>query len=129
MATKEQKKIRREWIKALRSGKYKQTRGTLHSTKRNRDSFCCLGVLCDLALKKGVLKPTDIVVSYNEYHYLGRNGVLPKAVQDWAGLQTEDGEYKGKKGSRDLTTDNDTAKRNFSKIADILESEPEGLFK
>lgn len=32
------------WLEALRSGKYNQTKGHL----KRRDSYCCLGVLCDL---------------------------------------------------------------------------------
>lgn len=35
---------REEWIEALRSGKYPQTKGVLH----NEEGFCCLGVACDL---------------------------------------------------------------------------------
>lgn len=37
------------WLTALRSGKYQQTQ---HRLKRD-NSFCCLGVLCDLAVKDG----------------------------------------------------------------------------
>lgn len=37
------------WIDTLESGKYKQTTGAL----KEGDSFCCLGVLCDLAVKDG----------------------------------------------------------------------------
>lgn len=37
------------WIAALESGDYKQTTDVL---KSNED-FCCLGVLCDLAIKDG----------------------------------------------------------------------------
>jgi hypothetical protein len=36
--------IKREWIEALRSGKYKQARGFL----RYRGGYCCLGVLMDI---------------------------------------------------------------------------------
>lgn len=36
---------RQAWVDALRSGKYKQTQGKLHNSD---DSFCCLGVLCDI---------------------------------------------------------------------------------
>ena len=43
---KKQKANLKKWIKALRSGKYKQTKDTLCNDKRN--SFCCLGVLCDV---------------------------------------------------------------------------------
>jgi hypothetical protein len=39
----------KEWITALRSGKYEQTQGHL----RNGDSYCCLGVLCDVVDPKG----------------------------------------------------------------------------
>lgn len=38
-------KIKAKWIKALTSGEYKQCKGTLSKGK----TFCCLGVLCDLA--------------------------------------------------------------------------------
>lgn len=36
------KKIKRKWLKALRSGEYAQTKGTLTNGK---GGFCCLGVL------------------------------------------------------------------------------------
>lgn len=36
--------LQRNWIKALRSGKYEQTSGWLHNDK----GFCCLGVVCDV---------------------------------------------------------------------------------
>lgn len=39
------KKVKKKWVKALRSGKYKQTQSRLQSPD---GSFCCLGVLCDL---------------------------------------------------------------------------------
>jgi hypothetical protein len=37
---------REEWAQALESGKYKQAHDQLRDPDRN--SFCCLGVLCDL---------------------------------------------------------------------------------
>ena len=40
------KKIKKEWVAALRSGKYKQTQGYLCAD----GGFCCLGVLCDIAI-------------------------------------------------------------------------------
>lgn len=36
--------IKKRWVEALRSGKYKQTAGFL----RDDFGFCCLGVLCDV---------------------------------------------------------------------------------
>lgn len=37
--------IKKKWLKALRSGDYKQGTGQLRDST---DCFCCLGVLCDV---------------------------------------------------------------------------------
>lgn len=37
--------LKTRWLAALRSGEYSQVRGTL----KNRDGYCCLGVLCEIA--------------------------------------------------------------------------------
>jgi len=39
-------KLQKKWIKALRSGKYKQGRNYLRT---NKNEFCCFGVLCDIS--------------------------------------------------------------------------------
>lgn len=46
------KPLIREWVEALRSGKYLQGRKSL----RTGDKFCCLGVACDVAAKEGWVK-------------------------------------------------------------------------
>ena len=43
------KQLRDEWVKALRSNKYNQTTGLL----QDQDGHCCLGVLCEVASKRG----------------------------------------------------------------------------
>jgi len=42
----------KRWVKALRSGEYKQTQGTLRRVPKGSDAarFCCLGVLADLEI-------------------------------------------------------------------------------
>jgi hypothetical protein len=55
------KKLKAKWIKALRSGEYKQGKGVLRSGTGKDASYCCLGVLCDVAGKRvqeGQLYPT-----------------------------------------------------------------------
>jgi hypothetical protein len=37
--------IKGRWVTALRSGKYRQGQGRL---RRENETFCCLGVLCDI---------------------------------------------------------------------------------
>jgi len=39
------KQLRDDWVKALRSGVYQQTTGTLSDSR----GYCCLGVLCVVA--------------------------------------------------------------------------------
>lgn len=41
------KQMKREWLAALRSGKYRQTKHQLH----NGVGFCCLGVLLDACVE------------------------------------------------------------------------------
>lgn len=40
--------IKKQWLDALRSGKYMQGKGRLRAKLNGVDRFCCLGVLCDL---------------------------------------------------------------------------------
>lgn len=102
----------KKWVAALRSGKYKQGYGCLREGGR----FCCLGVACDIF-------DSDEWQSAN--FFMDEDLILPTAVRDWLGLQDVEGTH----GSGDtLTYINDSGK-NFSEIADIIESEPEGLFK
>ena len=42
--TEKDKREIKEWTKALRSGKYKQTKDTL----QDKNGYCCLGVACEL---------------------------------------------------------------------------------
>lgn len=100
----------KKWVATLRSGEYKQTKGRL------ADDFghCCLGVACELAIEAGVI---------NSYHK--EKGSLPSLVKDWLGLRHWSGRYQGE--NRFLANDNDRG-QSFSQIADIIESEPEGLF-
>lgn len=82
--------IKTEWLAALRSGEYKQETGIL----RARGGFCCLGVLCDLYVKKGIgewisISP-DPQTPNNSYtlHVEGQivTWGLPGVIQDKADL-------------------------------------------
>lgn len=46
------KKIKQDWIDALRSGKFEQQSGGLmNENYPNTPTYCCLGVLCDAVLE------------------------------------------------------------------------------
>jgi hypothetical protein len=80
----------KDWVTALESGEYEQTQGVLRYTRRDGGyEFCCLGVLCDLAVKAGVIgEPTELG-RYGDEGY-GSVGELPAEVRDWAGLDSSD---------------------------------------
>lgn len=72
--------IKKRWVEALRSGKYKQGKERLKSEQ----GFCCLGVLCDLAVHDGVgqwngqcFTTDDKSVEY----------MPPQKIKDWSGLR------------------------------------------
>lgn len=98
-------KIKELWLKALRSGDYKQARNYLQRGER----FCCLGVLCDLHAKAGLGR-------WNDDLYDGEDKVLPRAIQDWAGL----GEAEPTAEGKTLSGLNDDG-ASFEQIADIIE--------
>lgn len=109
------------WIDALRSGEYKQGRRKL----KNGDTYCCLGVLCDLYAKetgKGKWREDD------QFLTDGRTSAfnLPLDVMKWAGVCLSEGRFAY--GGKSLVALNDEGK-SFSDIAEIIESEPEGLLK
>jgi len=133
------KELIRQWVEALRSGKYTQGRKAL----RNIDNtYCCLGVLCDISKDTLGLKwehdSNDECES--EVYTMERNGgVLPDSVWEYLGRDTD---YKVKISTTNskipksvidsfvyplshiyLVTLNDQYKLSFEQIADIIEEE------
>lgn len=53
---KAKKHLRLKWLEALESGKYKQAEGRLRRPREDGKSYgyCCLGVLCNIAVQDGV---------------------------------------------------------------------------
>lgn len=110
------KKVKKKWVEALRSRKYKQCYGQLREVDDDNKviGHCCLGVLCDLYDKKGWGKVFhDCQIE------------LPEEVAKWAGLETTDPiiskRFESEKWCGGLaTTLNDTGKK-FHEIADFIE--------
>jgi hypothetical protein len=78
--------VKKKWLEALRSGKYKQARGTLRKLAGRDAAFCCLGVLCELhrkAVGTGSWSEDD-----GHWRYLGEISRLPREVAKWAGLES-----------------------------------------
>lgn len=59
--------------------------------------------------------------------YDGKIDYLPESVKDWLGVSQEAGEFTNKFATCSLGNLND-AGSSFDVIAEIIESEPKGLF-
>lgn len=128
--------IKTQWVAALRSGEYRQGTGELHALHEDgSESFCCLGVLCDLAVKAHVIpEPTYREFSgaprRGNYRYGDSNdetkfGELPETVMTWAEIETLMGseiEQKslGHFGYENLAAANDDG-MSFEGIAGAIE--------
>lgn len=113
LSLEEMKANRRRWVEALRSGKYKQAK---HVLRNGDNGMCCLGVLAEIAgcdWKRG-----------DGWFADGEGQTAPKRAKAFVGLRENNG---GWKDDQCLSDQNDRGK-TFSEIADIIESEPDGLF-
>ena len=115
------KKNRAAWVAALREEDRKQTTGVL----KDDNGQCCLGVLCEVA---GIpaFRSAELDNGQSLFLYDGYNSLAPRVAMEFVGLKNGQGFYDLREGS--LSSDNDGG-CTFAQIADIIESEPAGLFK
>jgi len=114
----EQAEHLKQWIEALRSGKYEQGMHKL----RIGDRYCCLGVACDISgLGKwemaNIAIPQDMYVNTPHQYRVGdkmKLATLPIPVKDWIGIWDEN--------AFELLVDANDKGVSFNQIADIIES-------
>lgn len=111
------------WVRALRSGEYKQTTRVLHNIQEN--AFCCLGVLCELAVQNKVCDKIDSGGVVTMYAYTSHN-TLPHSVMNWADMKSIEGYFPIEINLPCLTKLNDDGK-SFAEIADIIENNYKAL--
>jgi hypothetical protein len=104
--------LKAKWVEALRSGDYQQTTGTL----RDGDSFCCLGVLCDIS-GAGRWEPVERASARPHLHQyvIGENynqQYLPAALKAPNGLSDN---------IVDPLMDMNDSGNTFKQIADYIE--------
>lgn len=125
----------KKWVEALRSGEFKQGQLALCEITEDGDNYCCLGVACQVAVDAGL----PVTVTERDLNgrrrrtYDHERTALPTTVRDWLGLSTPGGAYHKHLADTpgtaySLMGHNDSDKFDFNQIADIIESEPKGLF-
>lgn len=123
--------IKTLWINALLSGEYRQGRKTLRHETDGAVRHCCLGVLCEIAEQAGVVYSEPLLIGDDDtprtqFVATGdpedrQSGILPDAVQEWAGVANSNGSFWSsvyRQGS--LTDLNDTG-ASFKEIAEYIE--------
>lgn len=109
---------RQLWVNALRSGDYKQCQGTLGGPEHG---YCCLGVACDVYERE----TGERLPRRDGIYGAGALWDEFRPVQRWLGLRDPGGDYSDAR----LVSHNDIHDMSFPEIADIIESEPDGLFE
>lgn len=119
------KRLKNKWVKALRSGEYGQTQGTLCDGNGN---FCCLGVLEHIVLDGKVEH------SPGRHTGTGYKGIPSRTFYDYADIEV-DGYLTDDKTLAHLVDMNDAIKDlpsgrekpayNFKAIADWIEENVE----
>lgn len=106
------KNIAKQWIAALRSGDYKQGHKRLVITDKDISAFCCLGVLCNIAIENGYgeWKGDNFIIPGREVR---ESIILPIRVREWADISD--------KSMQMFIEFNDTRGFSFQQIADYIE--------
>ena len=117
------KEIKAKWIEALKSGKYKQTKGTL----KDEHGYCCLGVLCEIFREetgKGEFVPT--LKNSNNKRFQAddiiEEGVPPSPVIKWAEMENNNPSITLDEKPKLLAVANDNGS-TFLELADIIEQQ------
>lgn len=89
--------VKKKWLEALRSGKYQKATSRLHYTRPlEGDSYCCLGVLCELYRiehpNEAYWKPSHGDAREHTQSFVVEDNfreeyvILPWKIKEWAGL-------------------------------------------
>jgi hypothetical protein len=119
------KRVKALWIDALRSGEYVQGVDYLRNMY---NEYCCLGVLCDLAIKDGVdvewagAREDRAYMAWDRVSGERSRGALPPIVANWAGLTPWGNDVSAPQAALDLAGMNDNGVP-FLEIADAIERE------
>ncbi len=109
-----QKNIATKWVKALRSGEYKQGYGRLHDTETKR--YCCLGILCKIYEKDYVEMGERLTNGFTLPSSIMKDFQVSSPI-----CKQEKGLTIGKERYYSLAESNDK-RESFANIADWIEN-------
>lgn len=116
---------KRLWVEALRSEEYGQAKGAL----RTEDGYCCLGVLCEVAIKAGVKVKVEGPNDDGHHLFDGYEDFPPPSVCEWAfgtndvplSVRIDDSFVDDSYMEAELADLNDSKDWTFEQIADAID--------
>lgn len=105
------KRIKKLWIKALRSGEYRQAKGALRKGRSANVRYCCPGVLEHFRTRE-----TGDTFTRGK---CPNQGLLSKKTTEWAGLNSIDPTLMPLRHK--IAADLNDAGKSFNYIADRIE--------
>lgn len=108
------KNVAKIWVKALRSGDFEQTTGSLcrRTNKEGEYSHCCLGVLCEVLIDKiPLVRTKDLAYRFKNKK---SSGTIDSKLQSFIGLSDD--------LHSTLISMNDTHNKSFKQIARYIET-------
>jgi len=129
--------IKTEWLRRLRQPERMQGVGVLRDVEGEQ---CCLDLLMEIAVERGVQSPPVLRTSERCYYYpddsgFPESGLLTQAVVEWSGVSYSDPFVRLDDITRDkilspsfeedisLSGLNDAGGVNFTEIADLIEAD------
>jgi hypothetical protein len=104
-----------KWVKALESGRYKQTVGALRKMKGKKPAYCCLGVLCNIATKGKKWKQNGkLFAIFDEV------GTVPPDLQEMLCMSSDNPEIPYGDDYKGMTGLNDDENLSFKEIAALI---------
>lgn len=108
--------IAEQWAAELESGKYEQANGYLCKD----GAYCCLGILCEMALRAGADVARAEGPEYGTVVYNGYISLTPVEVMRWAGMRTEKGVFRIHNGYGTTLAEQNDRGATFPEIAAII---------
>lgn len=116
--------VKKKWLTALRSGKYRQGTDCLKQEGADgRPLYCCLGVLCDLYVQEvgGRFSEPQPEIVFCDVTGESREAIPPQDVVKWAQLRHAVGNRVEGDELESLANYNDDG-HSFEEIAEIIEA-------
>ena len=126
--------MRKEWVRALKSGEYEKVKGVLCKVEKGegrRCAYCVMGLACEIAYQNGVVSGKELETEWGSENVWGYDnelavGTIPERVRKAFGFRSAFGKFEGGvlvRGKWSLTGLNDDRDLDlsFEELGELVE--------